>query len=163
MDDNGGIVMEQENSKSQQPESGQDEALAESKPAETEPDAAPPQKKRFFSTLISVIRRLLLIPFQHRKHRGFIAVQEVPCITLELIKEYFQRPKTRQQLKDNKDFLAVAIREKGTEGKIVVTLTLYDTQQEEVVMDVEPVSYRGERLDQGLEEAFGDKEMIVLQ
>jgi len=65
LDDNGGIVMEQKNSKSQQPESGQDEALAEGKAAETEPDTAPPQKKGFFSTLISVIRRLLLIPFQH--------------------------------------------------------------------------------------------------
>ena len=98
-----------------------------------------------------------------RKPLGSAGIQEVPCITMELVKEYFQRPKTRQQLKDNKDFLAVAIREKEREGKIVVTLTLYDTQQEEVVMDVEPVTYRGERLDQGLEEAFGDKEMIVLQ
>ena len=80
---------------------------------------------------------------------------------MELVKEYFQRPRTRQLF--NKDFLAVAIREKEREGKIVVTLTLYDTQQEEAVMDVEPVTYRGERLDQGLEEAFGDKEMIVLQ
>ena len=42
-------------------------------------------------------------------------------------------------------------------------MTLYDTQQEEAVMDVELVTYRGERLDQGLEEAFSDKEMIVLQ
>lgn len=82
---------------------------------------------------------------------------------MELVKEYFQRPRTRQLFKDNKDFLAVAIREKETEGRIVVMLPLYDTQQEEVVMDVEPVTYRGERLDQGLEEAFGDKEMIVLQ
>ena len=43
--------MEQENSKSQQPESGQDEALAEGKSAETEPDAAPPQKKGLLSAL----------------------------------------------------------------------------------------------------------------
>lgn len=161
MDDNGGIVMEQENSKSQQPESGQDEALAEGKPAETEPDAAPPQKKGLLSALKAFFAFLLHLLF--RKPLGSAGIQEVPCITMELVKEYFQRPKTRQQLKDNKDFLAVAIREKEREGKIVVTLTLYDTQKEEIATGVEPVTYCGERLDQGLEEAFGDKEMIVLQ
>lgn len=104
--------MEQEHIESQQPESGQNEALAAGTSAETVLNPAPPQKKGFFSTLISVILRLLLIPFQHRKHRGFIAVQEVPYITLELVKEYFQRPKTLKLLKDNKDFLAVAISER---------------------------------------------------
>ena len=161
MDGNGGIVMEQENSKSQQPESGQDEALEEGKSAETEPDAAPPQKKGLLSALKAFFAFLLRLLF--RQPLGSASIQEVPCITLELVKEYFQRPKTLKLLKDNKDFLAVAIREKEREGRIVVTLTLYDTQQEEAVMDVELVSYRGERLDQGLEEAFGDKEMIVLQ
>lgn len=90
-------------------------------------------------------------------------MQEVPYITLELVKEYFQRPKTLKLLKDNKDFLAVAIKEKKTEGRTSITLTLYDTRKEEIATDVEAITYRGERLDQGLEEAFGDKEMIVLQ
>lgn len=155
--------MEQEHIESQQPESGQNEALAAGTSAETVLNPAPPQKKGFFSTLISVIRKLLLIPFRHRKHRGFIAVQEVPCITLELVKEYFLRPKTRQLLKSNEKLLAVAIRERGTEGRIVVMLTLYDTRKEEIATDVEAITYRGERLDRELEEAFGDKEMIVLR
>ena len=153
--------MEQENSKSQQPESGQDEALVEGKSAETEPDAAPPQKKGLLSALKAFFAFLLRLLF--RKLLGSAGIQEVPCITMELVKEYFQRPKTLKLLKDNKDFLAVAIREKGTEGKIVVTLTLYDTRKEEIATDVEAITYRGERLDQGLEEAFGDKEMTVLQ
>lgn len=155
--------MEQEHIESQQPESGQNGALQQESLAEAGLNPAPPQKKGFFSTLINLIRRLLLIPFRHRKHRGFIVVQEVPCITLELVKEYFLRPKTRQLLKSNKNFLAVAIRETGTEGRTNITLTLYDTQKEEIATGVKAVTYRAEQLDRELEEAFGDKKMIVLQ
>lgn len=153
--------MEQEHTESQRPESGQDGASAEGKPAETGVNPAPPQKKGLLSALKAFFSSLFRLLF--RKPLGSLPIQEVECITLALVKEYFQRPKTRQLLKDNEKLLAAAIRKKGTEGRIVVTLTLYDTQQEEIVMDVEPATYRAERLDRQLEEAFGDKEMIVLQ
>ncbi len=154
--------MEQESTESQQPESGQDKAPAEGKPAVAEPDTAPPKKKGLLSALKAFFSFLFRLLF--RKPPGSASIQEVECITLELVREYFRRPKTRQLLKDNERLLAVAIREKGTaEGKIVVMLTLYDTQREELASDVEAATYRAERLDRQLEEAFGDKEMIVLQ
>ncbi len=153
--------MEQESTESQQPESGQDKAPAEGTPTVTEPNAAPPKKKGLLSALKAFFSFLFRLLF--RKPLGSLPIQEVECITLELVREYFQRPKTRQLLKDNKNLLAVAIREKGPDGKIVVMLTLYDTQREELASDVEAVTYRAERLDRQLEEAFGDKEMIVLR
>ena len=88
--------------------------------------------------------------------------QKVDCISLRLLKEYFLEPHRRQLLKDNRELLAVAIRKQNLDGSICVTVTIYNSLKDEILNQENPVTYMAPKLETELENAFGDKDMIVL-
>ena len=88
--------------------------------------------------------------------------QKVDCISLELLKGYFLEPKRRQLLKDNKELLAVAIRGQNEDCSLFGTAAVYDKLKEEILNQENPITYMAPKMDAELENAFGNKDMIVL-
>lgn len=89
--------------------------------------------------------------------------QEVDILALRDVIAFFKQPDILKQLKENKHLIAAATR--GEQGaKKYCQACLFDTEKEEVA-DFEDSSkgWLYKEMDKDLQNAFGNKSMIVLQ
>ncbi len=76
---------------------------------------------------------------------------------------FFKEGEVMQSLKANSNMVAVAIQEKQNDGRLKITLTPYDKQQNTIPPSVPMKIYLVKRLDEDLAKNFGDKDMLILQ
>lgn len=79
------------------------------------------------------------------------------------IVNWFKDPKRLANLRNNKDIIAVSLKENLDNGNFNVVDCLYNKATEEVVDISDSALYEAEDLDSKAENAFGDKPMVVLQ
>lgn len=88
--------------------------------------------------------------------------KEVECLSMSDVIKFFKDSDRLSKLRENKNFVAVAMKEKQSDGSFKVVCCIYD-KEKEVVVDIENAScYHTKNIDKDLQEAFGDKSMIVL-
>lgn len=92
--------------------------------------------------------------------------QEIETVTADLITVFYKRADVLEKLKNDKDLLPVAIKNKvnvkGME-KIHIIATLYNQKKGEVVEMNDRLNYVAAGMDRKLTEMFGDKDMIILK
>ena len=77
---------------------------------------------------------------------------------------FFKNPSRMNELKRNKQALAVSIKENLSSGRFNVVNCLYDRSTDEVIdMNTNSAGYENSSFDSRLSNAFGDKDMVVLQ
>ncbi|WP_233758316.1 hypothetical protein [Helicobacter ailurogastricus] len=76
---------------------------------------------------------------------------------------FFKDEKVMQGLRANRATIAVAIREKQSDGRLKITLAPYDKQQSAIAPNAPMKIYLVKHLDEDLAKNFGDQEMVVLQ
>ncbi len=76
---------------------------------------------------------------------------------------WFKDPKRLSNLRNNKNAIAVTVKENLDNGNYNVVDCLFDKSTNEVIDISDSVLYEAEDLDQETENAFGDKPMVVLQ
>ncbi|WP_104708640.1 hypothetical protein [Helicobacter felis] len=91
------------------------------------------------------------------------AVIEQDTLSMKEVIAFFKEGEVMQSLKSNSNMVAVAIREKQIDGRLKITLTPYDKQQNTIASNAPIKIYLVKRLDEDLEKNFGDKDMLVLQ
>ena len=85
------------------------------------------------------------------------------CSFVKNIVAFFKNKERLEQLKQNRNLKAIAIKEKLESGEFRTVKCLFNTEENTIVnpeKDAEVVT--SETIDQELEQAFGDKDMIVL-
>ncbi len=114
-----------------------------------------------FNCLNRVVAVALMSIIVLRK-RAPIAIEQETLSMKEVI-AFFKEGEVMQSLKSNSNMVAVAIREKQIDGRLKITLTPYDKQQNTIASNAPIKIYLVKRLDEDLEKNFGDKDMLVLQ
>lgn len=89
-------------------------------------------------------------------------IKEVEILKMEDVIIFFKKKEVLDKLKSNDNFLAVAIKENKKDYYKIV-LTIYDKSKEEVInIDNCTLGFKAKDIDNDLKNAFGDKDMIVL-
>ena len=85
-------------------------------------------------------------------------------LSMQEVVEFFQAPERLAQLKQNQDYIAVAIKEKTEDGTYQIVLCCFNKAEGKLVNPEEnAVVYKVQALDEVLERQFNGKDMIVLQ
>ncbi|RDU66066.1 hypothetical protein CQA53_04480 [Helicobacter didelphidarum] len=84
-------------------------------------------------------------------------------LTMKEVIEYFRDTHVLNQLQQNKNYIAVVMREQTQDGKIGIILTLFDAQNEKILDTFNAKYYCVKELDSDLKDSFGNKDMIVLE
>lgn len=90
-------------------------------------------------------------------------VEFVKILDMSEIVRFFKREDIIKNLQENSNFIAVAIKEKKDDGKFRVTAAVFDKAENQIVDIGNSKVWLSESLSDDLQEAFGDKSMIVLQ
>ncbi|WP_104629473.1 hypothetical protein [Helicobacter bizzozeronii] len=88
---------------------------------------------------------------------------EQDTLSMKEVIAFFKEGEVMQSLKSNSNMVAVAIREKQIDGRLKITLTPYDKQQNTIASNAPIKIYLVKRLDEDLEKNFRDKDMLILQ
>ena len=76
---------------------------------------------------------------------------------------FFRNPERLNKLKEDRDLIAVSIKENLENGQYNLVNCLYDKVLEEVVeVETDAVGIEAEKLDKETKQKFGNKDMIVL-
>lgn len=79
------------------------------------------------------------------------------------IVSFFKDPQRLKKLQEDKNRIAISIKENLDNGKFNVVNCLYDKTTEEIVdMETDALGINAESLDEETKQHFGDKDMIVL-
>lgn len=91
-------------------------------------------------------------------------VKEVEILKMEDVIIFFKKKEIIDKLKSDNNLITVAIKEKEKkEDKYNIVLTLFDKVKEEVLADSDYcLKFKAKDIDKDLKNAFGDKDMIVL-
>ena len=113
----------------------------------------------FFAVGIGVI-----IAFANKFSKKLYNVKEVEILKMEDVIIFFKKKEIIEKLKSDSNLLAVAIKEQ-VKDKYNIVLTLYDKSTDEV-LNIDNCAYalkfKAKDIDTDLKNAFGDKDMIVL-
>lgn len=93
------------------------------------------------------------------KIEDFIEYETVETLTLELVVSFFKNPDVLKMLKEDKNLLAVAIKDNSAK---TVVLSCFDKEKNEIVYD-KYKGYKYQKLNDDLVQMFGNKDMILLQ
>lgn len=89
-------------------------------------------------------------------------VKEVEILKMEDVIIFFKKKEIIDKLKSDNNLVAVAIKEKK-EDKYNIVLTLFDKVKEEVLADSDyGLKFKTKDIDKDLKNAFGDKDMLIL-
>lgn len=91
------------------------------------------------------------------------AIKVVDVLDMADVVRFFKQADILAKLNENSNFIAVAIKEKKSDGKFRIIAALFDKEKNQVVSVEKSARWLASRLSDDLEEAFGDKSMIVLQ
>ncbi|TXJ35037.1 hypothetical protein EPJ69_00405 [Brachyspira aalborgi] len=79
------------------------------------------------------------------------------------IVSFFKDPQRLKKLQEDKNRIAISIKENLDNGKFNVVNCLYDKTTEEIIdMETDALGINAESLDEETKQHFGDKDMIVL-
>ena len=79
------------------------------------------------------------------------------------IVSFFKDPQRLKKLQEDKNRIAISIKENLNNGQYNMLNVLYDKTTEEIVdMETDALGINAESLDEGTKQHFGDKDMIVL-
>ena len=79
------------------------------------------------------------------------------------IVSFFKNPSKLKKLKENKDLMAISIKDKLDNGNYKVVNCLFNEATNEVEDYEESLGIEADDIDSETEQAFGDKAMIVLK
>ncbi|CCF81877.1 hypothetical protein HBZS_123280 [Helicobacter bizzozeronii CCUG 35545] len=88
---------------------------------------------------------------------------EQEVLTMKEAIAFFKEGEVMQSLKANNNMVAVAMQERQNDGRLKITLTPYDKQQNTIAPNALMKIYLVKRLDADLAKNFGDKSMLILQ
>lgn len=107
---------------------------------------------------------IVLVFFNKFSKRELFNVKEVEILKIEDVIIFFKKKEIIEKLKSDSNLLAVAIKEQ-VKDKYNIVLTLYDKSTDEV-LNIDNCAYalkfKAKDIDIDLKNAFGDKDMIVL-
>lgn len=79
------------------------------------------------------------------------------------IVSFFKDPQRLKKLQEDKNIIAISIKENLNNGQYNMLNVLYDKTTEEIVdMETDALGINAESLDEETKQHFGDKDMIVL-
>lgn len=111
----------------------------------------------FFAVGIGII-----VAITNKFSKKLYNVKEVDILKMEDIIIFFKQKEVFDKLSSNKNFISVAIKENKKDYYQIV-LTIYDKSKEEVLnIDNCALMFKAKDIDTDLKNAFGDKDMIVL-
>ncbi len=92
-----------------------------------------------------------------------VKCEEIDVLDMGEVVKYFKNPSQLKMLRENKTFLAVAVKKNEPDGSFKVACCVFDKEKSEVV-DIQNVCcYHAKKLGEDLRATFGDKPMVVLQ
>lgn len=104
----------------------------------------------------------ITIAFANKFSKKLYDTKEVDILKMEDVIIFFKKKEILDKLKSNNNFLAVAIKE-NKKDYYKITLTLYDEKTEDILnIDNCILAFKAKDIDTDLKNAFGDKDMIVL-
>ena len=86
---------------------------------------------------------------------------KVDRLGVEDVVGFFKRPESLELLKATPDKIAVALKDKQGDERILITLTLFDKATNEVEKPL--ALYSVKNVDVELQNLFGDKDMLVIK
>ena len=111
----------------------------------------------FFAVGIGII-----IAFANKFSKKFYNIKEVDILKMEDVIIFFKQKEVFDKLKSNDNFIAVAIKE-NKKDYYNILCAIYDKSKEEVLnFDNCALMFKAKDIDTDLKNAFGDKDMIVL-
>ena len=115
----------------------------------------------FFAVGIGVI-----IAFANKFSKKLYDTKEVDILKMEDVIRFFKNKEVFDKLVSDNNLMAVAIKETIKENKkdyYKIILTLYDEKTEDILnIDNCILAFKAKDIDTDLKNAFGDKDMIVL-
>lgn len=114
--------------------------------------------------LVAIVVGVYLI-FKERGEKDIFSVikcEKVDTLAMSNVIKFFKQSDILEKLKENKDFIAVAMKQNETDGSFKIACCIFDKAKSNI-LDMEHVKcFHAKMLDRDLQEAFGDKEMIIL-
>lgn len=122
----------------------------------------------FIIASVAALCGFALFSFLRKKKDIFSLVklkcnEEIDTLSMAHVIKYFKSPDKLSELRENKNFIAVALKENQTDGSVKVACCMFDKSISEVVDIEKAYCWYAKNLDKDLQDAFGDKPMIVLQ
>ena len=104
----------------------------------------------------------ITIAFANKFSKKLYNVKEVDILKMEDVIIFFKKKEVFDKLSSNKNFIAVAIKE-NKKDYYQILCAIYDKSKEEVLnFDNCALMFKAKDIDTDLKNAFGDKDMIVL-
>ena len=111
----------------------------------------------FFAVGICVI-----VAITNKFYKKSYNVKEVDILKMEDVIRFFKQKEVLNKLSSNKNFIAVAIKE-NKKDYYNILCAIYDKSKEKVLgIDDYALMFKAKDIDTDLKNAFGDKNMIVL-
>ncbi|MWV61531.1 hypothetical protein DCO58_09065 [Helicobacter saguini] len=92
-----------------------------------------------------------------------LSYEHKDSLSMKEVIEYFKEPKALQELEQNKDYIAVAIKSQTNDNKTKILLTIFDKGKNDIIDTPAAKGFIVNSLDSELLGHFGDKDMIILQ
>ena len=104
----------------------------------------------------------ITIAFANKFSKKLYDTKEVDILKMEDVIRFFKKKEILDKLKSNNNFLAVAIKE-NKKDYYQILCAIYDKSKEEVLnFDNCALVFKAKDIDIDLKNAFGDKDMVVL-
>lgn len=101
--------------------------------------------------------------FKRNATKNYPNIKELELLKMEDVIVFFRKKEVLEKLKSNENIIAVAIRE-NKKDYYEILCTLYDQQKKEILnIDECSLIFKTKNIDKDLKNAFGDKDMIILQ
>ena len=115
----------------------------------------------FIFVLFGAIAVIIFIK-KLKKNSCSYSLCEVETIGMKEIISVFKRPEVIEKLKSNADYKPVALKEQIKDGDFKIAVAIFDSSKNEIIENTLQI-WKAKRLELDLEEAFGDKSMLILQ
>ena len=104
----------------------------------------------------------VIIAFANKFYKKSYNVKEVDILKMEDVIRFFKNKEVFDKLSSNKNFISVAIKE-NKKDYYNILCAIYDKSKEKVLgIDDYALMFKAKDIDTDLKNAFGDKNMIVL-
>lgn len=101
--------------------------------------------------------------FKRNAAKNYPNIKELELLKMEDVIVFFRKKEVLEKLKSNENIIAVAIRE-NKKDYYEILCTLYDQEKKEILnIDECSLIFKTKNIDKDLKNAFGDKDMIILQ
>lgn len=113
---------------------------------------------------ICVVGTASILFFLKKRDKTYYSnIKEIDLLKMEEVIVFFRKKEVLEKLKSNENIIAVAIKEDKKDYYHIIC-TLYDKQKDDI-LNINGCSliFKTKNIDKDLKNAFGDKDMIILQ